>query len=271
MNRKKMNEEKKAFEFDESLAGQLHLLFATPSLKKLRKEYFDFFAVKPGERVLDIGCGSGANAIALAERLAGEVHVTGIDSSEPMLAIGSQDLKNHACNKQIDLQYGDANHLPFSENTFDSAMMIQVLEYAKDGVAMLAEARRVLKPGGRLFVADTDWDTVVWNSNQKERTRRIVHAWADHEADGWQGRKILELLKRAGYQLIQGRIYTIEETSFHETEYPYLMTQIVVDYLLRSEKMAPAEINDWVDDLKAKDQAGYFYFSLNRYVYVAYK
>ena len=266
-----MPEEKKGFEFDENVARQLGLLFRTEELKKLRRQYFDFFSLNGGEYVLDIGCGTGANAMALVEQLRGNCRVVGIDTSQPMLQIGERNVESFAYSDCVRLQTAEAHQLPFPDDTFDATMIIQVLEYSKDPIRMLQEAKRVLKPGGKLFVADTDWDTIVWNSNLKELTRQIVLGWSDHEADGWQGRKILEYLTRADYQNIQGRTFTISEVSFSEESYSYLLTRIITDYLIRSEKMKAAEIEKWIQDLKEKAAARHFYFSLNRYVFVGFK
>jgi arsenite methyltransferase len=266
-----MPEENKAFQFDEKLAGQLNRLFQTDSVRKLRKSYLDLLSVQPGEHVLDVGCGTGANSIALVESLQGNCRVTGIDNSEPMLAIGRENLRKHPFGDRIVLQPGDAHRLSFGDGDFDSAMIIQVLEYSIDPIALLKEIRRVLKDRAKIFVADTDWDTIVWNSTQKEITRRIVSQWSDHEADGWQGRKIVEYLKRTGFMNIHGGIFTIAETSFEPGGYAHTVTEVVTDYLERSGKMKRKVLEEWIADLKEQDRNGYFYFSLNRYAFVAEK
>jgi len=266
-----MNEQKKGFEFDQNVADQLNRLFRTEALKKLREEYFKLFRVNSGEHILDSGCGMAANATALLEHLNGKCRITGIDNSEPMLAIGRQNIGDHRFGKNIELRYGDSHELAFPDDTFDAAMLIQVLEYSKEPIRMLNETKRAIKAGGRIFVADTDWDTLVWNSNQKEKTRKIVLEWSDHEADGWQGRRIYEYLKKAGFNNIEGGVYPMFETSFNPDSYSFLLTRLITEYLQRTEKMAGLELENWIEDLKDKDRSGHFYFSLNRYAFVARK
>jgi arsenite methyltransferase len=258
------------FEFDEKLAAQLHRLFQTEALQKLRRQYFELFRVNPGELILDVGCGTGANAMALLTHNQGKCRVVGLDNSEPMLAIGRKNLESFSYGSNMSFEVGDGHEIPFPDGHFDAAMIIQVLEYSKEPIRMLTEVKRVLRKGGRLFVADTDWDTVVWNSNQKDRTREIVRLWADHEADGWQGRKIPQYLKEAGFSSLEGGVFVITESSFGENDYCYNFTaRIMRDYLVRSEKMSAADVDSWLDDLRAKDRAGHFYFSINRYAFVA--
>ncbi len=266
-----MTEEKKAFEFDEKVAQQLNLLFRTEELRKIRRQYFDLFSLSGGEYVLDVGCGTGANAMALVEHLQGNCTVVGVDTSQPMLQIGELNLPSFSYADCIRFQAAEAHQLPFADADFDAAMIIQVLEYSKEPIRMLQETKRVLKPGGKVLVVDTDWDTIVWNSSLKERTRQIVLGWSDHEADGWQGRKILEYMVQSGFQNVQGRTIAISESSFAEESYSYLLTRLIADYMIRSEKMPAVQVEEWVRDLKAKAEAGHFYFSLNRYVFVGYQ
>jgi arsenite methyltransferase len=266
-----MNETTKQFEFDEKVSERLDRLFNTEALKTLRRDYFQLYDAQPGERILDIGCGTAANSIALAKRLAGRCSILGLDNSDSMLAIARSRLQRFVYQNSVHVQKMDAQRLDLPGDSFDSCMIIQVLEYAKDPVGMLQEARRVLKPKGKVFVADTDWDTIVWNSSQKEKTRRIVQLWSDHDADGWQGRKIPEYLKRAGFQNIKGRVFSIYENTFDETHYCYIVTDLIAAYLIQSGKMTEPEVREWIDDLKAKNRAGHFYFCVSRFAFVATK
>ncbi len=102
----------------------------------------EWLDAKPGESILDLGCGDGQ----LTERLAatGAV-VTGVDVSPEMLAA--------ARSRGIDAYEGSAESLPFADHSFDAVFSNAVLHWVRDQDAMMAEVRRVLKPGGR-FVAE---------------------------------------------------------------------------------------------------------------------
>lgn len=62
----------------------------------------------------------------------------------------------------VEFHLGDATRLPFPENHFDAAVSSQVFEYLSDVPTALAEMWRVLRPGGRVLIHDTDWDSIVW-------------------------------------------------------------------------------------------------------------
>jgi SAM-dependent methyltransferase len=107
----------------------------------------DVARVVSGDRVLDIGCGTGVLARAAADRVAAESQVTGLDRNEGMLAV-AQRLR-----PQIDWRQGDATALPFADASYDVVLSQFALMYFPDRTAALKEMVRVLRPGGRLAIA----------------------------------------------------------------------------------------------------------------------
>lgn len=97
--------------------------------------------IEAGQRVLDVGTGPGMAAAAAAERGA---DVVGIDFSEEMLAVARRQ------HPEIDFRLEAAESLPFSEGEFDRVIGNFVLHHSGDPAAVLTEAKRVLRPGGRL-------------------------------------------------------------------------------------------------------------------------
>jgi SAM-dependent methyltransferase len=101
----------------------------------------------PGDRVLDVGCGTGVLARAAADRVAADSQVTGFDLNEGMLAVA------RGLRPGIDWRQGDATNLPFPDESFDVVMSQFALMYFPDRTAALKEMARVLTPGGRLAIA----------------------------------------------------------------------------------------------------------------------
>jgi len=110
-------------------------------------------AVGAGDRVLDVGCGTGVLACAAAERVAPDGHVVGIDPSEQMLAIA------RGKRADVDWQTGSAEDLPFNNASFDAVVSQFALMFFERKSVAVGEMLRVLRPrGGRLAVAV--WDAL---------------------------------------------------------------------------------------------------------------
>ena len=108
--------------------------------------------VKPGDRAVDLCCGTGDIAFALAQRGA---EVTGLDFSEKMLEVAQMRLQNLKFKTQnLKFMQGDAQQLPFSDNSFDAVTMGYGLRNLGNWEVGLREMIRVAKPGGRIVVLD---------------------------------------------------------------------------------------------------------------------
>jgi ubiquinone/menaquinone biosynthesis C-methylase UbiE len=104
---------------------------------------------QPGERVLDLACGTGVVARLAAERVGATGRVVGLDISAGMLAVA----RATSSNPTIEWLEGSADSLPFPDGSFDRALCQQGLQYFPDRSAAVRELRRVLAPGGRLAIS----------------------------------------------------------------------------------------------------------------------
>lgn len=103
--------------------------------------------VKPGQRVLDVACGTGVLTLAAEERVGSDGDVAGLDANPEMLSVARSK------SGRIQWREGRAEALPFPDQSFDAALSQFALMFFDDPPAALGEMMRVLKPGGQLAVA----------------------------------------------------------------------------------------------------------------------
>ena len=156
------------FSFDGAAAQRIEQVYLTPDIIEQRRATRALLRLRPGETVLDVGCGPGFLLAEMANELGAPGKLSGIDASADMIA-----LARHRCAHlpTIELREANALTLPFPDDIFDVVVSTQVYEYVADITTALQEARRVLLPGGRLLIVATDWESSVWNNSDEARMR----------------------------------------------------------------------------------------------------
>lgn len=124
--------------------------------------FIEFAGVHDGDRVLDLGCGTGALTDTLLERTQ-RSEVLGLDPSAAYIELARQRLTN----PRVSLAVGDAQQLPYPDAAFDSCLSLLVLNFIPDASRALAEMRRVTRPGGRIAAA-------VWDYGEGMEMLRIM-------------------------------------------------------------------------------------------------
>jgi ubiquinone/menaquinone biosynthesis C-methylase UbiE len=179
--------------YERMLVGPLFRPFAEASLDAVR--------VCPGDRVLDIACGTGIAARLAQERLGGDGTVVGVDISADMLGVARAVAPN------IDWREGSATDLPLRDDErFDVVLCHQGMQFVADRAAAAAGMRRALGRGGRLAVA-------TWRSDDempclrelREVAERHLGPIADRRYSLGEGPALVELLRTAGFGDVRSR------------------------------------------------------------------
>lgn len=254
--------------YDSQAAERLIAIYRTPDVAAQRRNILQALAPQPGERVLDVGTGPGFVAAELAAAVGPSGWVCGVDISEPMLSLARAHCQQMPW---VDFRPGEATRLPFAEGQFDIAVCSQVLEYVRDLPAALAEMHRVLCPGGRALILDTDWESLVWHSTDPERMARVLRAWDEHLADPALPRRLLPALRQAGFQAQASRVMTLFNPELGPETYSHGLIGLIAAFVAGRRGMAPGEVEAWAAELHQLGAQGEYFFSLNRYLFSARK
>lgn len=164
--------------------------------------------IKPGGRVLEIGCGSGHTACYLAQRL--QCQVTAVDLSATMIRAARRRVAEAGLEGQVRCETADICWLPFAEGSFDYVIIQAVLMFV-DKTRALSEIRRVLRPGGQLGAIEFAWHQPppvgVRDDTQKICGCSVLEFHTQDEWAGW--------LQRLNYQQV------------HAEEYPFALLSIL--------------------------------------------
>ena len=183
-------------EFDAEASRKVEAVYTTRDVVEQRRAVLEMLAIRPGESVLDIGTGPGFLAAEIAAAAGPTGQVCGIDISDSMLALARARMPTDQA--PVELRHGEAVRIPYPDASFDVAVSTQVLEYVADIATALSEIHRVLRPGGRVLILDTDWDSIVWHSNDERRMDRVLAIWEQHLADPHLPRTLRRGLELAG-------------------------------------------------------------------------
>jgi ubiquinone/menaquinone biosynthesis C-methylase UbiE len=221
-----------------------------PQTVSRRRLSHDLLALRPGMIIAEIGCGTGTVARELAAIVGPGGRVHGFDLSEKFIAVARA---RAAQSGRVDFQVADALALPLPEASLDAYRAERVYMHMKSPEAALAEAFRVLRPGGRLLTMDQDWDTLVFDGDVAT-TRRVTRAFADSLVNGTVARRMRPLLRQAGFDDIEVTLEPTLETD--GTAVGWLTGSIAKAALAGG--LDPTVVDDWLEDQQRRSDEDRF-------------
>ena len=254
-----------SIQYDESWSDQLLKIYLTPDIIKQRQIILSAIKPMPGERIIDIGSGPGLLIEEMAEVVGPKGSICGIEISEAFI-----ELSKKRCSHlyQVESLNGDATSIPYGNDEFDVAVSIQVYEYIDDIDKCLVELYRILKPGGRALIMCTDWDTLIWNTENLNRMQRILTTFESHCSEPRLPRKISPKLRKYGFKLCNNGVYTMLNQKYDENTYSHGMIDFIVSYVSGKNGISSEEAKLWANELRKKGQQDDYFFSICRYFFM---
>lgn len=255
-------------QFDEGTSRRVEAIYLTPDVAAHREKVLSVLALKIGECVLDIGCGPGLLAQMLAQQVGNRGVIEAVDVSAPMIALAR---RRCSALSQVRVQRSGAESLPFEDARFDAACVIQVYEYVPDVDRAIGELARVLKPGARAAVMDTDWESAVWSSGNETRMRRVLEAWDTHVPHPRLPRELPSRFRAAGLKLVSCEALPLLNVGYRDDTYSAGMIGVIAEFTAGRNGLTDDDIRQWRDDLLERARRGVYFFSLTRFLFLVEK
>ena len=255
-------------EFDDNVSRLIEAGYTIPDIVRRRSEVVRVLDPRSGEQVMDIGCGPGFLSADLAAAVGPSGHVCAVDASSSMIKLARQRCAHQAW---VEVKQGDAVEIPVAARTVDAAISIQVYEYVPDVAKAIAELYRVLRPGGRALVLDTDWESVVWNNSDPQRMARVLVAWNEHVVHSSLPRTLTRDLRDAGFRVRSRQVHVLFNPDLDPNTYSGFIMGGIVGFVPGRRGVTPEEAAAWAEDLIRLGQEGTYFFSLNEYIFVVEK
>jgi ubiquinone/menaquinone biosynthesis C-methylase UbiE len=230
----------------------LNFLDNHEEIRKLRIETTKRMQVVAGQKILDLGCGIGGATFLIADLTGPAGLVAGVDVSSALI-----DAAKHRARSWpgIEFRVGDACAIPYPDGYFDAARSERVFLYLPDRLGAIHEMQRVVRPGGRVSLLDTDIDSTAIYSTNPAMTRKMTSIVAALMPNPNSARELPALSKRAGLKNIN--IETFAITSPYE-----FLVRVMTDSLVKAAEsgiITRTEVDEWLGEQAAIHASGDFF------------
>ncbi|MFF3841420.1 methyltransferase domain-containing protein [Streptomyces sp. NPDC001930] len=229
----------------EALLAALDSADRMPSAVRLRARSYELLSLVPGSTVVDVGCGAGRAVSELAGR---GVHAVGVDPGRRMLTAARERWP------EAEFREAGAEDLPFPDGSVRGYRADKVFHALREPGRAVAEARRVLCPGGRIVLVGQDWDAIMIDSDDPALTRTIVHARADLLDTPRAGRQYRSLLVTGGFDDVTVEVHT---TVFTDPAMVSLVARLA-EPACAAGAVGRDRADEWLAEQRRRAEAGRF-------------
>jgi SAM-dependent methyltransferase len=240
--------------------------------KQLRAWEREWLSLAAGQRLLDVGCGLGDAAIGLSLDLGDSGEVVGIDGSEVMLAEARRRAVDATC--RVRFTVGDAGALEEPDASFDAVRSERMLQWVPDPARAVAEMARVLRPGGLVCLADSDWSTLDLDVGDPDLSRRVHETFGvDRSRQTTVGGRLSSLAEAAGLVPLAATSATQVWSSWDPDESPRLHgwapLAVTAAAMAEAGRLPTDEVDRFVETVEAAARQGRFTMRLTMHALVA--
>lgn len=255
-------------EYDEAESRRTERVYLAPEIVEQRARTLAVVNATTGENIIDVGCGPGLLAHSLATAVGPTGAVACVDSSAAMIGLAQhrcKDLPNVSCIE------ADVAKLPFDAASADVLTCMQLLLYVADIKETLAEMYRVLVPGGRLYIMETDWRSAVVHSYDDHLAEKIVSAWDAAVANARLPARLGPMLREAGFESLHTEVIPLLSTDADSQGFAMRVLEQCVVEAIAQEGVSAADGEAWLSECSGLGADDRFFFCVNRFLFSVLK
>jgi ubiquinone/menaquinone biosynthesis C-methylase UbiE len=236
---------------------------STQEILAAKLRTFEMLNVETGDRVLDVGCGTGDDARALAKMVGKTGCVVGVDSSKTMIA----EARRRARGLSLPVEFSrcDAHRLCFQNDTFDGCFAERVFMHLADPGRALSEMIRVASSGARIIVNEPGWETLVMEAGDQTVTRGIVKLIKDSFRNSGVGHQLPVLFAELGLRVVTVETGTLLLREFAQADLAWRIREKLNGVL------SAGQAAQWLSCLEEASQAGRFFAAVTGFLVVGKK
>lgn len=241
-----------------------------PRFIEMMNEYLDAMRIDAAGRVIDLGCGTGVAARAIACRPGFSGQVLGIDRSQYLVDAANRLAREEGLEGRVEFLAGDSHELDIEEGAFDAVVAHTLLSHVDDPRGVIREIQRIATPGGKVGIFDGDYASLTFATEDPDEGKSIdekIHSAM--VTNPRVMRQLPQLLDEHGLDLVTGFPYIVAEVG--RADFWEGAIQSLVKLLPKAGAMTESEAEQWADGLFRRSEAGTFFGASNFYGYVAEK
>jgi ubiquinone/menaquinone biosynthesis C-methylase UbiE len=225
-----------------------------------KRRTFECLKVRQGDHVLDLGCGTGDDVLALAGLTGTSGKAVGIDKNPAMIEEATQ--RSKGLDLPVSFRVGDACNLPFPDNSFDGCRSDRAVQHMERPDEAICEMARVVRPGRWVVVSEPDWETLALDSSNRSVTRRVV-SWISDQGvrHGWIGRQLYPLFRKAGLVNIAVHGDTFVICDFDLADRIWGLRRHAHN-AQQAGRISEAELNSWLEEFREANHTGQFFSAI---------
>ena len=187
------------------------MIAASEPGRTYKQRLLESLEIERGHAVLDVGCGPGTDLATLATAVTDAGSVVGLDRDPAMVDEARRRTADHP---NVVVHAGDAHALPLGDACVDRARVDRVLQHVAEPAGVLAEVRRVIRPGGLIGLAEPDWETLVVDDVDGETSRAYARSFAASIRHPAIGRSLKRLATEAGFAVRSLEVTAVVHNEF---------------------------------------------------------